>query len=72
MMDAQNEMDNFAKTAAKNIQNSFADFLFDPFAKGTKGMLQGFIDAIRRMVAEALAVPRRYPIMLKGTRQAMR
>lgn len=41
------------KRAAENIQDSFADFLFDPFDKGLKGMLKGFVDTIRRMVAEA-------------------
>ncbi len=49
------EMDNFSKTAAKNIQNSFADFLFDPFDKGLKGMAQGFGDTIKRMIANAVA-----------------
>jgi hypothetical protein len=49
------EMDNFAKTAAENIQNSFADFLFDPFDKGLKGMAQGFGDTIKRMIANAVA-----------------
>lgn len=41
------------KRAAENIQDSFADFLFDPFDKGLKGMLKGFVDTIRRMIAEA-------------------
>lgn len=50
-----NDLDTFAKNAAKNIQNSFADFLFDPFDKGVKGLAEGFGTAMKRMVAEAVA-----------------
>lgn len=53
--EAQNEMDEFAKSAARNMQSSLADFLFDPFAKGTKNMAQQFGDMVRRMAAEAAA-----------------
>jgi hypothetical protein len=49
------ELNTFAEQAARNIQDAFADFLFDPFDKGIKGMLDGFIDMIRRMLAEAAA-----------------
>jgi len=49
------EMDTFAKTAAENIQNSFADFLFDPFDKGLKNMAESFGEMIRKMIAEAVA-----------------
>ena len=49
------ELDTFAKTAAENIQNSFADFLFDPFDKGIKGMAQSFGDTIKHMIANAVA-----------------
>lgn len=45
----------FAEEAAKNMQSAFADFLFDPFQNGLKGMLKGFVDTIRRMVAEFAA-----------------
>jgi hypothetical protein len=48
-------MEEFAKTAAQNIQSAFADFLFDPFENGLKGMLSGFLNVIRRMIAEAAA-----------------
>jgi hypothetical protein len=48
-------MSAFADQAARNMQSAFADFLFDPFDKGIKGMLKGFIDIIRRMIAEAIA-----------------
>lgn len=48
-------MEEFAKQAARNIQDAFADFLFDPFDKGLRGMLKSFIDTIRRMIAELIA-----------------
>lgn len=49
------EMDQFAVQAAKNIQDAFAEFLFDPFAHGTQSMLEGFGIAVRRMIANAVA-----------------
>jgi len=49
------KLSEFATQAARNIQTSFADFLFGPFDKGLKGMLRGFADTVRRMVAEAAA-----------------
>lgn len=62
---AQKRLDEFKKTfdtmsvyaeqAARNIQDAVANFLFKPFDEGLKGMLKGFIDIIRRMVAEAAA-----------------
>lgn len=50
-----NKMSQFAKQAANNMQSAFADFLFDPFKDGLKGMLSGFIDIIRRMIAQVMA-----------------
>lgn len=49
------DTEQFAKRAAENIQDAFADFLFDPFQEGLKGMAKGFIDTVRRMIAEAQA-----------------
>ena len=49
------QMTEFGKEAARNIQDAFADFLFDPFKDGLKGMLRNFIDTIRRIAANALA-----------------
>lgn len=49
------DIESFSKRAAENIQDAFADFLFDPFQDGVKGMAKGFIDAVRRMIAEAQA-----------------
>jgi tape measure domain-containing protein len=51
----KDQSNEYAKEAAKNIQGAFADFLFDPFSEGLDGMLKGFLDVIRRMLAEALA-----------------
>lgn len=48
-------MSVYADQAARNMQDAFADFLFDPFDGGIKGMAKGFIDSIRRMAAEAAA-----------------
>lgn len=52
---ATDQMQEFAKQAAANIQSAFADFLFDPFENGLRGMLSGFLNVIRRMVAEIAA-----------------
>lgn len=49
------EMTEFAREAARNIQDAFADFFFDPFEGGLRGMLRSFVDVIRRMVANLLA-----------------
>ncbi len=45
----------FADQAARNMQDAFADFLFDPFDEGLKGMVRSFAQAIQRMAAEAAA-----------------
>ncbi len=49
------EMSVFMDQAARNIQDAFADFLFDPFEGGLKGMLMSFEQTLRRMAAEAAA-----------------
>ena len=51
----KDQTSEYAKEAARNIQGAFADFLFDPFSEGLDGMLKGFLDTMRRIVAEALA-----------------
>ena len=48
-------MAQFAQSAAQNIQSAFAEFLFDPFKGGLKGMLSSFLDVTRRMLAELAA-----------------
>jgi hypothetical protein len=47
--------DAYAEQGARNIQNAFAEFLFDPFEDGLRGMARGFVDAIRQMLAQYLA-----------------
>jgi len=44
-----------ALEAARGMQRAMSDFFFDPFSDGLKGMLRGFIDVVRRMVAEIMA-----------------
>lgn len=46
-------LEEFAKSAAQNMQTAFANFLFDPFAGGTENMLKTFGNMLRRMIAEA-------------------
>jgi len=50
------ELQEMAKQAARNMQDAFADFLFDPFQDGVKGMIKAFFDAIRRMLANQAAL----------------
>lgn len=54
-IESTNTLSVYAETAARNAQSAFADWLFDPFENGIKGMLKGFVDILRRMVAEAAA-----------------
>ncbi|WP_089167845.1 phage tail tape measure protein [Azotobacter chroococcum] len=49
------QMTVFMDEAARNIQDAFADFLFDPFAEGLDGMAVGFLRVVQRMAAEAAA-----------------
>lgn len=51
--DRMDDMTEYAIQAARNMQSHFADFLFDPFAEGTRGMGRAFSETIRRMLAEA-------------------
>ena len=48
-------MEEFAKQSARNIQDAFADFFFDPFDDGLDGLFNNFVDTLRRMVANLLA-----------------
>ena len=52
---AIDELSVFAEEAARNMQDAFADFLFDPFEDGLEGMVNGFADTLRRMAAEVVA-----------------
>jgi hypothetical protein len=49
------QMSAFADEAARNMQDAFANFLFDPFAGGTENMVDNFATALRRMAAEQLS-----------------
>jgi tape measure domain-containing protein len=49
------QVSDYSRRAAENMQDAFANFLFDPFKDGLKGMLRGFIDVIRQMVAQQAA-----------------
>lgn len=53
--EATDELSVFAEQAARNMQDAFADFLFDPFEDGLEGMLQNFGRMLQRMAAEAAA-----------------
>ena len=52
---ATDQTNEFAQQAARNIQSSLADFLFDPFADGADKMAQKFGQTIQRMPADAAA-----------------
>jgi tape measure domain-containing protein len=49
------DIEAMAKRAAENMQDAFADFLFDPFQDGMDGMLRSFVQTIHKMASEALA-----------------
>jgi hypothetical protein len=49
------EMSQFSIQAARNMQDAFADFLFDPFNASTGDMVDNFATALRRMAAEAVS-----------------
>lgn len=53
--ETSDEMSEYSKSAARNIQSAFADFLFDPFEGGLEGMLKSFGTILQRMAAEAAA-----------------
>ncbi len=53
--DFASKIDAFADEAARNMQDAFADFFFDPFGEGLKGMVKGMADALRRMIANLIA-----------------
>jgi phage-related minor tail protein len=55
MKDKTKGMTEFARTAAENMQNAFAQFLFDPFKDGLRGMLANFVNMLRQMVAQIVA-----------------
>ncbi len=48
-------LEEFTKQAARNMQDAFSDFLFDPFKGGVKDMLQNFGTMLRKMIAQSVA-----------------
>lgn len=52
-VEGTDRLSQFAEQAARNIQDSFANFLFDPFSKGVDGMLVEFLNFIRQAAAES-------------------
>lgn len=50
---SSDQMSEFAVQAARNMQDAFADFLFDPFKGGLEGMADNFANTLQRMVANA-------------------
>lgn len=55
MLEWSNLVSNMGKKAAENIQDAFAEFLYDPFKGGLDGMVESFQNAIRKMAADLLA-----------------
>ena len=52
---ALGSMNQFAVSAARNMQSAFATFLENPFKSGLRGMLESFSKTIEKMVAQWLA-----------------
>lgn len=46
------KLSEFGVQAARNAQDAFAGFLFDPFENGTTKMVENFSNAMRRILAE--------------------
>lgn len=44
-----------AQRAAQDMQQAFADYLFDPFNQSLNDMLRNFVNILQRMASEALA-----------------
>jgi len=52
-VDALTTMDEFAKSAAHNMQSALADFFINPSKDGIKGLASSFTATMQRMIAEA-------------------
>lgn len=53
--ESTDQMTVFAEQAGRNIQDAFAEFLFDPFKGGLDGMITGFEQTLRKMAAQEIA-----------------
>jgi len=49
------EMGEFAKQAAKNMQDAMADFFIDPTKKGIQSIVETFAQTVQKMIAQAAA-----------------
>lgn len=49
------KMSEYAEQASRNMQDAFANFLFDPFKGGLQGMADNFADTLRQMAANYLS-----------------
>lgn len=49
------QITEFWRQAARNSQDALAQFLFDPFQDGLRGMVRGVADAIRKIASQMLA-----------------
>lgn len=63
---SEKQLSTYGEQAAKNIQDAFAEFLFNPFEEGLDGMLSSFIGIIKTMVAQAAAADIAAAIGLPG------
>ncbi|HGM6729579.1 TPA: hypothetical protein ACKQBZ_000624 [Stenotrophomonas maltophilia] len=53
--DKFNQWSAYADQAARNMQDAFADFLFDPFSEGLGGMASNFAKTLQKMAAQVAA-----------------
>lgn len=53
--DTFNQWTAYADQAARNMQDAFADFLFDPFSEGLGGMASNFAKTLQKMAAQVAA-----------------
>jgi hypothetical protein len=50
-----NSLSEFSVQAAHNMQSTLSDALFDPMQEGFDGMVDGFANAIKRMLSDAIS-----------------
>ena len=53
--DTGKEMDEFAKQAARNMQDAMANFFIDPTNKGIQSIGKTFAETVQKMIAQAAA-----------------
>lgn len=51
----QEQLSVFFEEASRSVQGILADFIFDPFEDGIKGLGDSFVQLLQRMAAEAVA-----------------